>query len=267
MKFEDSAVQLDGTKHDNYWTFLDSGIEVPVRFHQKNGSDKLVVLLNGAVDRKRSSGPVFQRSSWVNDINANVLNVADPTIHTENTLSIGWGQGESGKALNSMSSIIRRVAQTLNIPPNNRTYYGSSAGGFQALQLSSRDQDSRVIVNNPQSDWTYYMPSSVRSVLRDCYAEDSLISVREKYPENCSAATAIIASGHMPRIQYFVNAASKSDINVHLKQFISTIRSSTSFNESKNIFINYYHDAKAGHNPLPKKQTLEMINNGLTEAV
>lgn len=263
MKFDELAVQLQGIERAGHWVCVDSGIEVPVRFHRNNNSDQLVILLNGAVDRKRSSGPVFQRSSWVEGINANVLNVADPTIAEGNTLSIGWGQGNGGKALESMSGVIKRIADAIDVPHQDRIYYGSSAGGFQALQLASRDRGASVIVNNPQTDWTYYLPSSVRSVLRDCYSEENLISLRDNYPENCSAARAIISSGYLPKILYFVNAASKSDINTHLFNFLKTIKSSNLYNEVNRIAISYYSDLKAGHNPLPKKQTLEIINNEL----
>jgi len=232
----------------------------------KANSDKLVILLNGAVDRNRSDGPVFQRSSWVSDIPANVLNIADPTVNETNRLSIGWGQSVRGVALDDMSSMAIQIGNMLGVVNgDDRIYFGSSAGGFQAVQLATRDVGSKAIVNNPQTDWTYYMQTSVNAVRRDVYDSLPIEWIRDQYPGNCSIASALKQFGYYPEIDYYVNAESESDVNVHLRRFISEISDFENKEILKKLKINFYGDPVAGQNPLPKGRTISIINSHLTD--
>ena len=76
--------------------FLANGHVVPGYFAPNpNFPDRLLVMLNGAVQREKGRDPreVFQRRSWINEFNANVLILADATLTPANNLRIGWSQG------------------------------------------------------------------------------------------------------------------------------------------------------------------------------
>lgn len=56
----------------------------------KKGNDKLIIFSNGAVNRDIKSPPIFMRSTWAEDIEANCIFLDDKTIHN-NKIPIGWG--------------------------------------------------------------------------------------------------------------------------------------------------------------------------------
>src|SRR5699024_11428251 len=58
------------------------------QFHYKKESNNLMVFSNGAIDTNIRKPPVFMRSSWSDDINANCLFIDDRTIHNSD-LKIG----------------------------------------------------------------------------------------------------------------------------------------------------------------------------------
>ena len=57
----------------------------------------MIVLFNGAVDRKKSDLPVFQRRTWIDDIDANVLILDDPTLQMDDEMSVGWYIGSKNE--------------------------------------------------------------------------------------------------------------------------------------------------------------------------
>lgn len=231
-------------------------------------SDRLLILTNGAVARDESKSPleVFQRRTWADQFHAHSLYLSDPTLRPDNDLRIGWGQGESGAyALPAMAQVARYVGEALGVSARRRLYYGSSAGGFQALQLATRDEGSHALVNNPQIDWTEYVHSFPRRVAEYVYGTSDLRAIRGEWPDRVSAAKAIDESGYVPRIRYLVNAASENDIESQLTAFMGGVRSVGESLSGTRIEISIYHNEVLGHLPLPKRKTLAEINQSLAE--
>ena len=54
-------------------------------------SNKLLVMGNGAFNPEKGSLPVFQRSSWVDEIDESVIIYNDPTLY-KGKINLGWGQ-------------------------------------------------------------------------------------------------------------------------------------------------------------------------------
>src|SRR5699024_11902387 len=75
-----------------------------MKLNKKN--KRLLILSNGAIDRRRKNPPIFMRSSWAKDIDANCIFIDDPTLH-DNKLFIGWGDRKSTRHYqNSINGII-----------------------------------------------------------------------------------------------------------------------------------------------------------------
>ena len=132
----------------------------PVFLHLSDThNDRLTVLYNGAVSRDRcEDGIVFQRSSWKDEIPSTIVSFADPTLVLHDRMSIGWGQVDGQLFAPEQYKVILDVLRdSLSLPGRFETlHYGSSAGGFQALATAGYDRGSRVLCNNPQTDYSKY---------------------------------------------------------------------------------------------------------------
>lgn len=227
---------------------------------QAEDVDRLVILLNGAVDLERSQRqPVFQRFSWWPDIGAHVLSVCDPGTVGDDALSLAWSHASPWKwATPAIAEIVHVIADSLGpIPSAQRTYFGSSAGGHLALQLSIRDPESRAVVNNCQFDWTRWFAPAVREVCTRRFERMSPKRVRELFPNDISPLNAVREFGLIPRLDYWVNLNSKHDSGVELPQLIDLLRTRSELTQE--ITVHAYRDPERGHNPVSKEIALGML--------
>lgn len=229
----------------------------------------LLIAFNGAVARKNEKSPneVFQRKKWVEDFHSDVLFIADPTLCADNQISIGWGQGTpGGYAIPAMAQTVFAVAESLEVASDKRVYYGSSAGGFQALQVAARDTGSQVLVNNAQIDWTLYMRQSVQAICRHSYSDQSPDEVSRSHPDRTSVPKAFAEFGNVPRTRYLINAASNNDASLQLPALIAGLKTAPASAQPR-IDISVYVDPRGGHSPMSKLTTLKEINRMLDEQV
>lgn len=230
---------------------------------------KLLIMFNGAVRRRDEKHPneVFQRKTWVNDIRSDILFLSDPTLRSDNTVSIGWGQGQpGGYAVPALAQTAFSVAESLNVPSGDRIYFGSSAGGFQALQVGARDIDARVLVNNAQIDWTLYEPQNVRTICQNSYHGKAPSAVAQDHPDRTSVVRAFTEFENIPRTRYLVNAASENDAKHQLPALVDGLRTAPA-TASPRVDVSFYIDPNGGHAPLPRQATTSEINQMLDERV
>lgn len=241
------------------------GITVPISLVLRaqvpaGKDDRLVILLNGAVDLDRSQRqPVFQRFSWWPDIGAHVLSVCDPGTVGDDALSLAWSHASPWKwATPVIAEIVHVIADSLGpIPSDRRTYFGSSAGGHLALQLSIRDPESRAVVNNCQFDWTRWFAPAVREVCTRRFERMSPQRIRDLFPNDISPLNAVREFGLIPRLDYWVNLSSKHDSGVELPQLIELFRTRPAL--AQGITVHAYRDPEKGHNPVDKQTALRML--------
>ena len=244
-------------------------VSVPAMLWSRSDpSDRLIIAFNGAVRRTEDKDPreVFQRRTWVADIDADVLFLSDPTLAPDNQVSIGWGQGTPGQyTIPAMAQTARFVAESFGIPAGARLYFGSSAGGFQALQAAARDEGSRALVNNPQIDWTLYMPKYVDAISRYSYSGLPPEDITRAHPDRTSAARAFTEFGHLPRTRCFINTASRNDAQAQLPALVDGLPAVSGHRSQFDVRL--YSDARGGHNPLPRPATIAAINGIVNEAL
>lgn len=218
--------------------------------------DQLVVLSNGAINREKKVPPVFMRSSWLNEINANLIFIDDGTIHNTN-LSLGWGQGNTDEfILETYSNIIKEIMTCLTIQDEEVYYFGSSAGGFMSLILSAMHISSSAIVNNPQTDITTYYEAHANPLLERVYGSNPVNY--QNYKHRINVVDAFNYYGNVPNVYYIQNQFSAHDIRCHVNPFIKQMKEEDLSIENI-IFINYYDEEK-GHNPTSESSTLNYLN-------
>lgn len=251
--------------------YLAHGYAIPAFFApNKDYQNRLLVLLNGAVDRTEDRDPreVFQRRSWVELFDANVLIMSDATIHPENSLRIGWAQGNGTSALEqAMAECVEYFRRSLRIENENILFFGSSAGGYQAIALHSRFKGSRFVVNNAQFDWTRYHPSHVDKVLAHSFDSISVESARRDFPMRCNVLERFLDSNSRIQGTYWLNVASSIDYKAQLpvlNAFMARRAASQPYTPM-DISVDFYVDKRAGHMPRGKEHTVGRINRALLE--
>lgn len=226
------------------------------------GADRVLVLSNGAVDHHIARGhPVFQRSSWWQEIEHHQVYFCDPGTLGEDRLSLAWGQlsrqhwvaYDAARAAQALSALLG-VRE-----PARRVYYGSSAGGFMALTLLAGDAGAAAVINNAQFDWTRWMATGLNP-LREARFDNMLPNrLRRAHPVRTNALNLLAKRGKPVSIDYYVNLASKHDREVDHPMFIDFVQSHPRL--TRNVRIFPYEDPAAEHNPMPKEQTLEILNH------
>lgn len=244
------------------------GVEVPCRLSIRPGADRLLILFNGAVDRQRSrSGIVFQRSSWREEFDAHCLWVADPTITHSIQMRIGWGQLNGVDFLPCTAApLVKAVAHALGCEPaRRRLYYGSSAGGFQALATAALDEGAAVMVNNPQTDWLKCpFLRDVELVTRLALRRSSAEQVREEFPWRSDLRALFELCEHAPRVEYHVNFSSKFDVEDHYRPLREWYEADDA--RAERFVSRSYRDGSRGvsaHAPLPREQTVSALHRNL----
>lgn len=235
------------------------------KINLKNRNDKLIVFSNGAVDPSKSKLPVFMRSKWAEDFNANCLYIDDKTIHNNN-LKIGWGVGtENRHYLLDYIQCVEKVRSILNIDSKNTIYYGSSAGGFMSIAMATIDIGTKAIANNPQTYVYRYHKGSVDELFNTIFPKLERNEVIKKMSYRLSLVNIMARSKNVPEIWYLQNRLCKGDIVNHYNPFCENI---DKYNiDCKKINFIFYHNKEDGHNPLNRKKTTEFINSVVNDEI
>lgn len=224
-------------------------------------SSRLYVFGQGAVDKSKKQ-PNFQRISWVDDIDDNIIIIDDPTI-AGNELSIGWFQhSRDVNYFYHFSILLKNIAVDMNLDIENPILYGSSAGGFSSLMLSPYFQNPIVVINNPQTDWTLFYEPKVNSVLTQIYNGIDINEYREKYPLKFSVINVFKATSKIPTIIFMQNIDDTFHYERHCLPLLNWIQSQYKNNAlTKNPLITYfYRNSIEGHSPCSKEVTLQYLN-------
>ncbi|UVY85073.1 hypothetical protein NLU66_05595 [Brachybacterium sp. NBEC-018] len=228
--------------------------------------EKLLVAFNGAVARRATKSPLetFQRRTWVDDFRGSALFIADPTLQPHNRISIGWGQGTEGAfALPAMAATAQFVARELGIASSKRLYYGSSAGGFQALQVAARDAGSQVLVNNAQIDWTRYFTPYVNTICSHAFGGKTPEEITEQTPHRVSVVDAFAEFDHVPQVRYLLNTGSQNDLALQAPALLERLGRVAGAAAVPRIEVAAYYDKKAGHMPLSRPRSVREVNRAL----
>ncbi|WP_157774653.1 hypothetical protein ACFU5E_13320 [Aeromonas bestiarum] len=247
---------------DGHYIFNDASITHNIYIKRsKTNSNRLFVFGQGAVDKTKTQ-PNFQRISWVDEIEGNVIIVDDPTVFN-NELSIGWFQHSTDvNYFYRFSELLKTIALKMNFDIDKPILYGSSAGGFSSLMLSPYFNNPVVVVNNPQTDWTLFYEPKVNCVLKTIYNDMSVAEYREKYPLKYSAINLFKSVSKVPAIILMQNLDDVFHYERHCLPLLNWIQSQyKNTNLIKNPLITFfYRNASEGHGPCGKDITLRYLS-------
>ncbi|WP_429110983.1 hypothetical protein [Aeromonas rivipollensis] len=233
-------------------------------FFSKKESKKLVIMFPGSIDRSKISPPVYQRWSWHNEICANILSVNDPTLFLAEHLRIGWLLGTKDKDYTALfCEFLNKCLRFIFPDVDELLFYGSSAGGFMAMQVASRYEGCKVLVNNCQTDVLKYRKKHVNDMLGVSFSGMSILDIQETYGERVSLIKRY-ASSPMPRVIYMQNIADDFHMKNHFLPFINSFNN-VSLGENTSLTIQLYRDDKTGHGPLSKDLSLAQLHELLSE--
>lgn len=229
------------------------------QFHYKKESNNLMVFSNGAIDTNIRKPPVFMRSSWSDDINANCLFIDDRTIHNSD-LKIGWGVGTTERHyLNDYNKFVKLIGELFDIKPNQTIYFGSSAGGFMSMAMASDYSGSKAVVNNPQAYVYNYTSGSVKKLFRNIFPKEKDSEIIKNYKDRFSITRIMSKNKNVPEIHYLQNRLCESDME---RQFYPFCKMLDKYNvNSESINFVFYNNKKSGHNPMNKDSTIKFLNN------
>lgn len=240
--------EVDGVFIDSFFSFKST--ELP-----------LVVMLSGSVNRSLKKPPVFQRSSWSDDINANVLSISEPALMESEDLTLGWSIGTYKlNYTQAFSNFIGNLISRFSLNKERLLFFGSSAGGFSVIQLATYISPKLVLVNNPQINVFDYYKKHVDRLIYVGFPNLSVFDVKSRFLERFSIVERLKKRKLTFRLMYYQNVEDKFHYTNHL---IPLLESLPLFMNDELFELKVYSDVVQGHSPLSKEKTLEIINNEL----
>lgn len=254
--FDFSSVKKNATF---YFEHDDKGHKLNAFMSSKECNDKLVVFLQGAIDREKLSPPIYHRWSWHKEIDSNVLCINDPLLNKNDDLRIGWYAGTKNfEYIRKYSKLILKIIDDLSIDRNKLMFYGSSAGGFAAIQFGVAIRNSTVVVNNPQTCILDYYETHVDDYLKVAFPDNSKEDVRKLFGKRLDLKELIANSTHIPDIHYYQNLADSFHYKNHFIPFISRV---FECGKASSLKIEIYRDDTEGHSPLSRSKSITIIND------
>ena len=238
--------------------YIDNGHPIEGVLKRDLKSRKLVVFLQGAIDRSKLKPPIFHRWSWAKDINANVLTLSDPLLYRDEGLRIGWYVGASNfDYIQKFSHFIKNILIEMKLNKDDLIFFSSSAGGHAAIAMATQLKGGLAIVNNPQTNILNYHAGHVTDLLNVGFGgikKDEIIG-SEMYRFSLSERMRKLK--FIPDIHYYQNLEDTFHYENHFKPFIKEV---SSIGLSFDLKIKLYSDPSSGHSPMGRIETLMIIN-------
>lgn len=170
--YVNSQFELNGQKSEISFKYQINDFPLSSYLYRKQDGRKLFVVLNGALERARKTNLTYQRYSWHPLFDGHVLYIADPTLFKYTSLSLAWYMGDKFTPLHGyLVDFVLSIAKNLNIERDHIVFYGSSGGGFTAMQLASYVSYGAVAVSiNPQTSIMKYVDTNRDPFLAQCFS-------------------------------------------------------------------------------------------------
>ena len=228
----------------------------------------LVVFMPAAIYQDKSPLPIFFRWSWHKEIEASCIFLNDPTLYFDKKIVCGWFQGtQKNWLIDSTVSIVKNIANKLNIQNSDIIFFGSSAGGFSAIQAATLMPQSMAMVEIPQTNLnTYWAQSEVKKTLSACYGD---IECSVKFPERLSVIESIKNKRRFPDMTVYHSMHDIKSLN-QISELFNCYLACLDDNEYDTgvlniIFYDSFHPVKGGHTPPPKSYTIKNINSKIAD--
>lgn len=189
---------------------------------RSGSSDKLVVKFHGALNRVRSTLPMFQGLNSALSTSDSFMIFQDPCLDLNRSMSLSWFLGDSEN--NIHEACARYILETKNrVGARDIILTGNSGGGFTALQVAAFLPDAKVLVFNPQTDVRAYHAFAADAALKTCFGQTS----ETLDPSLAARTSAISAYRHLavvPQVLYVQNTGDIHHVKHHRDPFELMLR-------------------------------------------
>lgn len=211
------ALEQSAGLHNGYLTVRYNDLPVDFYYRGHPDADTLIVMLHGAVE-KELRWPWFNGMGVLKDLPTNKLFIADPTIGLDEGLRLAWYAGSAAQP--ELQSVIGRAVEAIHRLSGsaNLAFFGSSGGGFAALQFSRHFPESLAIAVNPQTSISRYFRSSVQDYERRAWDLGPVDSLPIEHD-----LTSAYNAGHSNTIAYIQNERDKFHIREHQSPFLHSL--------------------------------------------
>ncbi|HEY8612492.1 MAG TPA: hypothetical protein VIL69_14540 [Roseomonas sp.] len=234
----------------------------------------LIVFGQGMIDRSQIQLPRFQRLDWSEAFPENILIISDPTLFLAEDMTLGWLLGTHDHyMMPRIAQIVMRARDQLRIEDRNILFYGTSAGGFSSMMLSTQFDDPAVLVNNPQTDVLKFSRGGVSRLLQLAFDGLSRNEAEKRFGSRLSFVQALSEGARLPRLYYLQNLLDDDHYN---DQLLPLMRLATKPAQSKGgthlerrFIVDLYIDQKTLHNPLGLsrvKTCMDIVRSWITTA-
>lgn len=238
------------------YSFTCDGLEHDFLFSPGAG-ERLFVFLSGDAPRHKFDPPVFQRWSWARTVPGHFMAISDPILKLSDDIGLAWYIGTYDlDPTETLVSLIQRCAARLRIAPRNVFLYGSSGGGFAALQLAARIPDSTAVVINPQIVVTDYASRAVQRFLDRHFAGLGPGEAIEAFPNRFSVLPRCPELSSRNSVLYVQNKLDRHHLRAHFTPFAEVARLSAVNGHRSACCEALFFEEPAGHS---KAEPLEMV--------
>jgi len=243
--------------------YSDNGHPIEGVFKREPKSNKLVVFLQGAVDRSKLDPPVFHRWSWAKDVEANVLTLSDPLLYRAKDLRIGWYIGASNfDYIQKFAHFIKCVLVELGLDKRDLIFFSSSAGGYASIAMATQIEGGLAIVNNPQTNVLNYHEGHVSDLLSVGFGGVQKREIENDRLYRFSLSERMRKLQFIPAIHYYQNIEDTFHYENHFKPFLEEI---SSLRLQFDLKVKLYSDSHSGHSPMGREESLMIINQAISQ--
>lgn len=184
----------------------------------KAPADTLLVCFHGALTRDVDWPMLVGQGVTAELTNVSRLSIADPSIGMNDTLPLAWyaGNEQMPELQQALASVVDKVATVTGA--KHIVFFGSSGGGFAALQISRQFPGSLALVMNPQTSIGEYIPAHVRGYLLRCWDKAPLDTTPIDHD-----LTVSYAQGFDNTVAYVQNTRDTFHVENHMQPFLGAL--------------------------------------------
>lgn len=269
FRVEESAEEfLDFLDFEDRLTYVPEGLfsinygGLPIQFkYEHRDSDVTVVLFHSEISENVTL-PCFLYHSVFPGVDVNWLAVSDPTLALCAELKLSWYMGSERQThlQDAIETAIRRISVVTGIG-KNFIFYGSSSGGFAALEMSHRFRDSLCVPVNPQTSLRFHGETTVGQFLD--VAWPTVDGVIRRLPNSVRTDLVTLYDSQIPNtVAYLQNSRDTGYIARHALPFFRAMpNDSTVIPGPASVYLYLKPWGKVAANPHvpPPNETLAKI--------
>ncbi|MBT2801109.1 hypothetical protein J7J49_07215 [Halomonas sp. ISL-56] len=225
----------------------------PVYINYK-GKENWLVFTPGACSRNKPM-PIFQRSSYSEHVDANVISLFDPGLLLNKNLTNTWFSGTPARYFGDyISDLLKSFFKSVDIEGENVFLFGTSAGGLPAFKIAQKLKGATVWCGNIQTK--AYKHSAFKKMLPVLYPNKIESEVVKEFSNRFDISK---MDGDF-KVYYFQNRSDEFHYKNHYKPFMDWYFSS---NAKMKVVFSEYYDVESGHGSIGRLKEYEIIDKML----